>query len=57
MKAKKTPIKIKKTTKKQTFSEFFRTASPEEKRAVIMKAAQESNRMQRELMRKAGVKL
>ena len=42
---------------KDAFSDFFHNASPEEKISVFTKAAKGANRDQRELVKKANLKL
>ncbi|MDP4007737.1 MAG: hypothetical protein Q8P68_00940 [Candidatus Peregrinibacteria bacterium] len=45
------------TSPKDTFSDFFYNAPKEEKISVFTKAAKEANRDQRELVKKANLKL
>ena len=40
-------------TKQQSFTDFFRNASPEEKRRLFLEAARKANEDQRELLAKA----
>jgi len=46
-----------KTAPKDTFSDFFHNASKEEKILVFTKVAREANKDQRELVKKANLKL
>lgn len=46
-----------KTSPKDTFSDFFHNAPKEEKISVFTKAAKEANKDQRELVKKANLKL